>query len=151
MDQNNPPAFVRAPLPVIAQSVFTGLIQDDAGDWHNEGAFWPANANTPALQMAYVADSLTDGGRNQRFRVLQLVLVPTGDVVAEDVTAEAISCLCHALADQQRGNGADLRFDTSLSCLPDWWEDHVPEFFAEDDTEELECNPTILQRELGTY
>ena len=121
------------------------------GEWHAVDAAMPANADTPAKQMAYIADTASNCGRDV-FRVFSVTFDGFGAAQAEDVTSEAICCLVALL----RAKDATLRLDCALGFLPFWWQQHDPSLTPQEmdlnasDPDAEDWSPVTLQRELGT-
>ena len=153
--KNEVPAFIRTrALPPIPQTIYTAAAMDmRTGEWHSVECSTPAAANTPALQMAYVADCATEGGEDHWIKVFAVTIAPGIPPHIADVTDEAVSCLVHTL----RKGGEGLRLDCKLGHLPAHFADHDRSITPReidcdaDDPDAEDWSPETLRRELGTY
>lgn len=106
------------------QTIYIGLaeIRGD-GLFHVVDCSVPANADTPAKQMAYVADTALGISDGRPFKVHALTIVAGLPEQCVDVTAEAVTSLVDCLRNPP---SPMLLLDAVLGYLPFWMDAYDP-------------------------
>ena len=140
--------------PEYTQTIYTAAAMNMAtGEWHSVECACPANANTPARRMAYVADCATEGGESHWIKVFAITIAPGIAPAIEDVTDDAVRCLVDVL----RKGGEGLRLDCGLGYLPAHFADHDATLTARevdcnaDDPDAEDWSAEAMRKKFGTY